>query len=191
MPSAGRSSSASPANGTSASDSIPRARSTRIPPACPARVLEQRRLADPRLADEREHAAAAVPRLGQEPVERQPLLLPAEQHPPILTSPAPMPRRLGGPPEATGHRAPYGRRHPSRGGHHGDDRSSAVAVDGEKLMEFVFRAVDEVGATLNTALVVMGDKLGLYRALAGAGGLDPASSSRARRRRASATCASG
>jgi 2-polyprenyl-3-methyl-5-hydroxy-6-metoxy-1,4-benzoquinol methylase len=48
-----------------------------------------------------------------------------------------------------------------------------VAVDGDKLMEFVFRAVDEVGATLNAALVVMGDKLGLYRALAGAGGLSP------------------
>ncbi|MGO9884542.1 MAG: class I SAM-dependent methyltransferase [Solirubrobacteraceae bacterium] len=50
----------------------------------------------------------------------------------------------------------------------------AVEVDTDKLMEFVFRAVDEVGATLNTALVVMGDKLGLYRALAGAGGLSPA-----------------
>ncbi len=49
-----------------------------------------------------------------------------------------------------------------------------VEVDGEKLMQFVFRAVDEVGATLNAALVVMGDKLGLYRALAGAGGLSPA-----------------
>ncbi len=46
-----------------------------------------------------------------------------------------------------------------------------VEVDSDKLMEFVFRAVDEVGATLNTALVVMGDKLGLYRALAGTGGL--------------------
>jgi SAM-dependent methyltransferase len=33
-------------------------------------------------------------------------------------------------------------------------------------MAFVFRAVDEVGATLNTALVVMGDKLGYYRLLA-------------------------
>ena len=42
-------------------------------------------------------------------------------------------------------------------------------VDGEKLMAFVFRAVDEVGATLNAGLVVMGDKLGYYRALAGAG----------------------
>jgi hypothetical protein len=43
------------------------------------------------------------------------------------------------------------------------------ALDVDKLMQFVFRAVDEVGATLNTALVVMGDKLGLYRAMAGAG----------------------
>ncbi|HEY7076571.1 MAG TPA: methyltransferase domain-containing protein [Solirubrobacteraceae bacterium] len=50
----------------------------------------------------------------------------------------------------------------------------AVEVDGDKLMQFVFRAVDEVGATLNAALVVMGDKLGLYRALAGSGGLTPA-----------------
>ena len=40
------------------------------------------------------------------------------------------------------------------------------ALDPDKLMAFVFRAVGEVGATLNTALVVMGDKLGLYRALA-------------------------
>jgi SAM-dependent methyltransferase len=48
-----------------------------------------------------------------------------------------------------------------------------LAIDMDKLMAFVFRAVDEVGATLNAALVVMGDKLGLYRALAGAGGLTP------------------
>src|SRR6201981_834930 len=46
-------------------------------------------------------------------------------------------------------------------------------LDVDKLMSFVFRAVDEVGATLNAALVVMGDKLGLYRALAGAGPLTP------------------
>ena len=46
-------------------------------------------------------------------------------------------------------------------------------LDGDKLMSFVFRAVEEVGATLNTALVVMGDKLGLYRAMAGAGPLTP------------------
>jgi SAM-dependent methyltransferase len=46
-------------------------------------------------------------------------------------------------------------------------------LDPEKLQQFVFRAVEEVGATLNAALVVMGDKLGLYRALAGAGPLTP------------------
>jgi SAM-dependent methyltransferase len=46
-------------------------------------------------------------------------------------------------------------------------------LDPDQLMAFVSRAVGEVGATLNTALVVMGDKLGLYRALAGAGPLTP------------------
>ena len=50
----------------------------------------------------------------------------------------------------------------------------AVEVDGDKLMQFVFRAVDEVGAALNAALVVMGDKLGLYRSLAGTSGLTAA-----------------
>ena len=49
-----------------------------------------------------------------------------------------------------------------------------TALDPQKLERFVFRAVDEVGAALNAALVVMGDKLGLYRALAGAGALTPA-----------------
>ena len=39
---------------------------------------------------------------------------------------------------------------------------------------FVFRAVDEVGATLNTALVVMGDKLGYYRAMADGRPITPA-----------------
>ena len=48
-----------------------------------------------------------------------------------------------------------------------------VEVNEDKLMQFVFRAVDEVGATLNAALVVMGDKLGLYRGLAEAGALSP------------------
>jgi 2-polyprenyl-3-methyl-5-hydroxy-6-metoxy-1,4-benzoquinol methylase len=50
----------------------------------------------------------------------------------------------------------------------------AVEPDGDKLMQFVFRAVDEVGATLNAALVVIGDKLGLYRALADNGPQSPA-----------------
>jgi SAM-dependent methyltransferase len=47
-------------------------------------------------------------------------------------------------------------------------------IDPEKLMGFVFRAVDEVGATLNTALVVMGDKLGYYRAMADGRPITPA-----------------
>ena len=53
------------------------------------------------------------------------------------------------------------------------DATSAPAppIDMDALMGFVFRAVDEVGAALNCALVVMGDKLGYYRALADHGPL--------------------
>ncbi len=47
-------------------------------------------------------------------------------------------------------------------------------IDTDKLMAFVFRAVDEVGATLNAALVVMGDKLGYYSDLAAHGPTTPA-----------------
>jgi SAM-dependent methyltransferase len=47
-------------------------------------------------------------------------------------------------------------------------------VDPDKLMAFVFRAVDEVGAALNTALVVMGDALGYYRAMADGTPVTPA-----------------
>jgi 2-polyprenyl-3-methyl-5-hydroxy-6-metoxy-1,4-benzoquinol methylase len=50
---------------------------------------------------------------------------------------------------------------------------TTFGVDAQKLEQFVFRAVEEVGATLNAALVVMGDKLGLYRALADAGPTTP------------------
>jgi len=49
----------------------------------------------------------------------------------------------------------------------------APQLDEDKLMQFVFRAVEEVGAALNAALVVWGDKLGLYQAMAGAGPLTP------------------
>ena len=38
--------------------------------------------------------------------------------------------------------------------------STPPVVDGDTLMGFVFRAIDEVGASLNCALVVMGDRLG-------------------------------
>ena len=47
-------------------------------------------------------------------------------------------------------------------------------IDPDKLMSFVFRAVDEVGATLNTALVVMGDKLGYYTVMADGRPVTPA-----------------
>ena len=66
-----------------------------------------------------------------------------------------------------------------------------AAVDEAKLEQFVFRAVEEVGATLNAALVVMGDKLGLYRALAGAGRAHARRARRAAAGSPSATCASG
>jgi SAM-dependent methyltransferase len=46
------------------------------------------------------------------------------------------------------------------------DVQQTPQIDTDKLMSFVFRAVDEVGATLNTGLVVLGDKLGYYRAMA-------------------------
>jgi SAM-dependent methyltransferase len=48
-----------------------------------------------------------------------------------------------------------------------------VAIDADKLMGFVFKAVDEVGATLNAALVVMGDRLGYYQALSDRGPATP------------------
>jgi len=47
------------------------------------------------------------------------------------------------------------------------------AIDEAKVEQFVNQAVGELGATLNAALVVIGDRLGLYKALAGAGALTP------------------
>ena len=52
--------------------------------------------------------------------------------------------------------------------------SPTTTIDEQRLMGFVFRAVDEIGATLNTALVVMGDRLGYYRALVELGPTTPA-----------------
>jgi hypothetical protein len=44
-------------------------------------------------------------------------------------------------------------------------------VDEDKLMQFVGQTVGDVGAMLGGAMVVIGDKLGLYRAMKGAGPL--------------------
>jgi SAM-dependent methyltransferase len=47
----------------------------------------------------------------------------------------------------------------------------AVEVDEQKLGAFMNQVVGELGATLGAALVVIGDQLGLYKAMAGAGPL--------------------
>jgi hypothetical protein len=44
-----------------------------------------------------------------------------------------------------------------------------VEIDEQKLGEFMNQAVGELGATVGAALVVIGDQLGLYKAMAGAG----------------------
>jgi SAM-dependent methyltransferase len=44
----------------------------------------------------------------------------------------------------------------------------------DELMAFVHRAVGDVGTVLNGAMVVIGDRLGLYRAMAGRGPMTPA-----------------
>ncbi|PRC46440.1 SAM-dependent methyltransferase, partial [Mycobacterium sp. ITM-2017-0098] len=49
-----------------------------------------------------------------------------------------------------------------------------VAVDPDKLMAFVLRSVEEAGAALNCALVVMGEELGYYRCLVEHGPSTPA-----------------
>jgi SAM-dependent methyltransferase len=49
-----------------------------------------------------------------------------------------------------------------------------IAIDEEKLGAFMNQAVGELGATLGAALVVIGDKLGLYKAMAGAGSITSA-----------------
>ena len=51
-------------------------------------------------------------------------------------------------------------------------------VDQQKLEAFVGQIVCEVGAALNAALVVLGDRLGLYRALADGGPVDAATARR-------------
>jgi SAM-dependent methyltransferase len=43
------------------------------------------------------------------------------------------------------------------------------SINQDKLHQFVMKAVGEMGAAMNAALIVIGDKLGLYKAMAGAG----------------------
>jgi SAM-dependent methyltransferase len=47
-------------------------------------------------------------------------------------------------------------------------------IDESKLNAFMGKAVVDMGAAMHAALVVIGDKLGLYKAMAGSGGMSPA-----------------
>ena len=47
-------------------------------------------------------------------------------------------------------------------------------MDESQMAAFVGRAVEDVGALLGGAMVVLGDKLGLYRAMAGTGSVTSA-----------------
>ena len=49
-----------------------------------------------------------------------------------------------------------------------------MAIDEAKLNEFMGKVVGDLGAAMSGALVVIGDRLGLYRALAASGPLTPA-----------------
>ena len=49
-----------------------------------------------------------------------------------------------------------------------------VTLDHKKVEEFLGKAISDVAATFHAGLVLIGDKLGLYRAMAGAGALTPA-----------------
>ncbi len=52
--------------------------------------------------------------------------------------------------------------------------STTTELDMTALDTFVGQLITELGATVNAGLVFIGDQLGLYRAMAGAGGLTPA-----------------
>ena len=49
-----------------------------------------------------------------------------------------------------------------------------MAIDQVRFDEFLGRAVNDMGAAMSGLLVVVGDRLGLYKAMAGAGPMTPA-----------------
>ena len=51
---------------------------------------------------------------------------------------------------------------------------TTMTIDENKLNQFMGRAVGDIGAAMSAALVVIGDGLGLYKAMAAAGPLTPA-----------------
>ena len=60
---------------------------------------------------------------------------------------------------------------------------SATEIDEAKLEAFMGQAVTDMGAIISAPLMVIGEKLGLYKAMAGAGPLTSAGAGRARRHR--------
>lgn len=48
-----------------------------------------------------------------------------------------------------------------------------MSIDEGKLNEFISKAVTDIGATMSSILVVIGDRLGLWKAMAAAGPVDP------------------
>jgi hypothetical protein len=54
------------------------------------------------------------------------------------------------------------------------DVTTTTSIDGDRLEHLMHAIVGDLGATMNAALVRIGDKLGLYRALAANGPLSPA-----------------
>jgi SAM-dependent methyltransferase len=52
-------------------------------------------------------------------------------------------------------------------------QTQAPVVDQDKLMAFLGQVIGELGATVNAGLIVAGDRLGLYRAMANAGPITP------------------
>jgi len=56
-----------------------------------------------------------------------------------------------------------------------DTSVDSATIDEDKLSAFLGQVVGELGATINAGLIVIGDRLGLYRAMAGAGPIGAAS----------------
>ena len=47
--------------------------------------------------------------------------------------------------------------------------TAALSINPDRLMQILGQAVGEIGAAFNGALVILGDRLGLYKAMWGAG----------------------
>jgi|SRR6187551_2046195 hypothetical protein len=51
---------------------------------------------------------------------------------------------------------------------------NAMEIDEERLNSFMGKMIGDVGAAMNASLMLIGDKLGLYKALARGGEMNPA-----------------